>query len=84
MAVANVLQPIIRFINPEMGRSTSSAKDVIDLAVSDELRGMEGHFVRRNTNESSPDSRVEKDQERIWRWSVELSGIGQEDTVLRL
>ncbi|KAF2686327.1 short-chain dehydrogenase/reductase-like protein sdr [Lentithecium fluviatile CBS 122367] len=84
IGVANWLQPLLHFLNPGMNRSESAARDVVDLAVSEEMKGKEGHFMRRAETESSPDSRVEGEQERVWGWSLGLIGVGKEDTVLDL
>lgn len=84
VTVGSFLQPLFASVNPKMNKSAAAGKDVIDIAVSEEWAGTEGHFLRRNRKESSKESLVEADQERVWKWSVGLSGVGKEDTVLRL
>jgi hypothetical protein len=84
ITIANTLQPLANFLNPNMNRSAAAAKDVIDIAVDPEFKGRDGHFIRRAEAESSPDSRIEEEQERVWQWSLKLCGVGQADTVLSL
>jgi hypothetical protein len=84
ITIANTLQPLVRRINPNMNRSATAAEDVVRMACGEELKGKEGHYIRKTETESSPDSRVEEEQERVWRWSLELCGVGKEDTMLDL
>jgi hypothetical protein len=67
-----------------MNTSAGAASDVVDLAVADEFAGKQGHFLFRQEDDSSPASRDEEMQRRLFAKSVEWCGIRQEDTVLSL
>lgn len=84
IGIAGFLQPLIKRFLPNMNTSAGAARDVVDLAVSDEFAGREGHFFLRDENDSSPASHDEEVQRRLFAKSVEWCGIRQEDTVLPL
>lgn len=69
-------------MKPTLRRSADSAKDVVDLAVKEEFKGIDGHFEMRKKAASSPDSLDEEMQRRLWEKSVEWCGLKKEDTVL--
>lgn len=82
--VANLLQPLLRYLNPTFRRSADAAKDVIDLAVSPEYVGQDGYFIMNKKATSSLASKDENMQAALWRKSLEWSAISQSDTVLPL
>jgi NAD(P)-dependent dehydrogenase (short-subunit alcohol dehydrogenase family) len=67
-SIANVIA-----LSPEKGARTS-----IYLASSPEVEGVSGrYFVKEKPVESSPQSRDQAAWERLWRLSVEMTGIGE-------
>jgi hypothetical protein len=82
--IANLLQPVLKFINPVLRRSATAAKDIIDFAVGPHGEGKTGYFIMKNKAESSRQSQDEDMQVRLWNQSIEWAGIKQEDTVLTL
>jgi retinol dehydrogenase-12 len=67
-SLANVIA-----MSPEKGARTS-----IYLASSPEVEGISGrYFVKEKPVESSPQSRNQAAWERLWRLSVEMSGVGE-------
>ncbi|KAJ4356517.1 uncharacterized protein N0V89_004551 [Didymosphaeria variabile] len=84
IGIANFLQPLVKRLNPKLNSSANAARDVVDLAVTEEFAGKEGHFLMREHDDSSPDSHNEKVQGRLFAKGVEWCGIRQEDTALPL
>ncbi|KAJ4294203.1 hypothetical protein N0V90_007893 [Kalmusia sp. IMI 367209] len=78
------LQPLAKRFNPRINSTSGAARDVVDMALADEFAGKEGHFVLREQQDSSPDSRDENMQGKLWDKSIEWCAIKQEDTVLPL
>lgn len=78
------LQPLVKLLVPQFNSSAGAAKDVVDVAVADEFKGKEGHYLMRKAEDSSPDSHDEAVQGKLFAKSVEWCGVKQEDTVLRL
>ena len=59
-------------LSPEQGARTS-----IYLASSPEVEGVSGrYFVKEKPVVSSPQSRDQAAAERLWRLSVEMTGVG--------
>lgn len=78
------LQPLANRFNPRINSSAGAARIVVDMALTDEFAGKEGHFVLREQEDSSPDSRDETVQGKLWEKGIEWCGIRQDDTVLLL
>ncbi|KAF2012414.1 NAD(P)-binding protein [Aaosphaeria arxii CBS 175.79] len=82
--IANIFQPLLRWLDPSLRRCADAAKDVIDLAVGSQYVGQDGYYVMGKKAESSNASRDEGMQRLLWEKSLMWSRIGQEDTVLTL
>lgn len=76
------LQPVLKYVKPSLRTSADAGKDVVELAVSEKFAGQEGHFEMRAKADSSPDSKNEEMQKRLWDKSVEWCGIEEKDTAL--
>ncbi|KAF2465119.1 NAD(P)-binding protein [Lindgomyces ingoldianus] len=90
--IANLLQPLLKLLNPAFRRSADAARDVIDLAVGPQYAGKDGYFIMRKKADSSDASKNsvsnryknEDMQGILWKKSLEWAGINQKDTALPL
>ncbi|CAG8960347.1 hypothetical protein HYFRA_00012421 [Hymenoscyphus fraxineus] len=69
------LGPIFSLLMPMMRTSAKAAADVVDLAMSPKYAGEQGFFTLNKKDESSPESRDEFKQEKLWGKSAEWAGI---------
>ncbi|KAL8730887.1 MAG: hypothetical protein Q9166_003814 [cf. Caloplaca sp. 2 TL-2023] len=80
--VIGPLQPLLRFMDPTMRTSAEAGKDVIQLATNEAYPGDRGYFTMLKKDESSPESRDEAKQERLWVKTAEWAGVEDGDTAL--
>lgn len=80
--VLQPLRPIIRFADPTLRTSAKAGADVLDLALGQVHPGERGYFDYLRKAESSPESRDEGKQERVWAKTVEWAGITKENSRL--
>lgn len=77
------LSPLLRaMVDPTMRSAKDAGVDVIDLAIGKVYMHAEGYFTMRKKDESSAESRDEREQEVLWMKTLEWTGIGEEDTIV--
>lgn len=81
--VMRPLRPLLRFIDPTMRTSAEASVDVIDLATNKAYPGERGYFTLLAKDVSSPESRDEEKQRKLWVKSAEWAGITGENTALK-
>ncbi|OTA95585.1 hypothetical protein M434DRAFT_393638 [Hypoxylon sp. CO27-5] len=77
------LLPLLKLQNPQMRTGADSAVDAIELALDHVSQGERGYFEMLEKAESSPESRDEVKQERLWTKSAEWAGINKDKTALK-
>ncbi|KAI0551103.1 hypothetical protein F4679DRAFT_180524 [Xylaria curta] len=80
--VLQPLQPVLRFIMPDMRRSADAGVDVAELALNRKHVGERGYFRLMVSGPSSAESLDETKQERLWVKTAEWADITGEDTAL--
>ncbi|KAI0844634.1 NAD(P)-binding protein [Daldinia vernicosa] len=80
--IVQPLLPLMRYANPQMRLGAESAVDAIELALDHVYPGERGYFELLQKDESSPESRDEVKQERLWVKSAEWAKINKENTAL--
>lgn len=73
---------LLRLMDPTMRTSAEAGADVIDLAVNISHPGERGYFNLLRKDDSSPESRSEETQRRLWAKSTEWVGVTSKDTAL--
>lgn len=73
---------LLRLMDPTMRTSAEAGADVIDLAVNISHPGERGYFTLLRKDDSSPDSRSEETQRKLWAKSAEWVGVTLKDTAL--
>lgn len=79
MKFITALFPLMHWLQPRLRLSKHAARDVVDLALSDEFKDQEGHFDQRVPGPTSPESLDETLQRRLWEKSVEWCGLKAKD-----
>ncbi|KAH7132198.1 short-chain dehydrogenase/reductase-like protein sdr [Dendryphion nanum] len=79
MKFITALFPLMHWLQPRLRLSKHAARDVVDLALSDEFKDQEGHFDLRVPGPTSPESLDETLQRRLWEKSVEWCGLKAKD-----
>ncbi|KAI0836410.1 NAD(P)-binding protein [Hypoxylon sp. FL0890] len=77
------LLPLFRLQNPQMRTGADSAVDAIELALDHVNPGERGYFELLEKADSSPESRDEVKQEKLWTKSAEWAGINKNNTALK-
>lgn len=67
-----------------MRTSAEAGADVIDLAVNISHPGERGYFNFLRKDDSSPESRREETQRKLWAKSTEWVGVTSKDTALEI
>ncbi|KAI1769307.1 NAD(P)-binding protein [Hypoxylon sp. FL1150] len=81
--VVRPLLPLFRRYNPRMRTGAESAVDTIELALGNVHSGYRGYLELLEKDESSPESRDEAKQERLWTKSAGWAKINKDNTALR-
>ncbi|KAI0894719.1 NAD(P)-binding protein [Annulohypoxylon nitens] len=76
------LLPLMKYQNPQMRLGADSGIDTIELALDRVHPGERGYFELLEKAESSPESRDESKQEKLWVKSAEWAGISKGNTAL--
>jgi hypothetical protein len=58
-----------------MRASAKAGVDVVDLSMSPKYVGEQGYFTLNKKDESSPESRDESKQDKLWKKSAEWAGV---------
>ncbi|KAI1746058.1 hypothetical protein F4680DRAFT_9054 [Xylaria scruposa] len=82
--VLQPLQPVLRFIMPDMRRSADAGVDVAELALGQKYVGERGYFRLMVSGPSSAESLDETKQEKLWVKTAEWANITGENTVLNI
>ncbi|KAI1141757.1 NAD(P)-binding protein [Hypoxylon sp. FL0543] len=77
------LLPLLRLQNSQMRTGADSAGDAIELALDHVNPGERGYFELLEKAESSPESRDEAKQGKLWVKSAEWAGINKGNTALK-
>ncbi|KAI1208232.1 NAD(P)-binding protein [Annulohypoxylon truncatum] len=77
------LLPLLKYQNPQMRLGADSGVDAIELALDRVHPGERGYFELLEKAESSPESRDESKQEKLWIKSAEWARISKDNTALR-
>ncbi|OAQ59573.1 short-chain dehydrogenase [Pochonia chlamydosporia 170] len=78
------LLPILRLImGPTLRTAAPAGADVVDLTLSPEYAGKRGFFTLLQDDESSPDSRDEEKQARLWKQTLLWAKVTKDSTVLQ-
>jgi hypothetical protein len=81
--VLNPLGPILKFVVPTLRTTTLAAKDLIEIAVGDDYRDVNGYYLMSSKDSSSPESLDEKKQEMVWKKSLQWASISPDETALK-
>ncbi|KAI2464740.1 NAD(P)-binding protein [Annulohypoxylon bovei var. microspora] len=77
------LLPLLQYQNPQMRTGADSGVDAIELALDRVHPGDRGYFELLEKDESSPESRDESKQEKLWIKSAEWARISKNNTALQ-
>lgn len=77
--VLQPLGPLFHLLIPTMRTSAAAGADIVELALNSKYEGEQGFFTLLKKDESSPESRDEYKQEKLWFKSAEWAGIKTED-----
>ncbi|KAI9784388.1 MAG: hypothetical protein M1816_000859 [Peltula sp. TS41687] len=80
--VMQPLRPLLRLKDPTMRTAAEAGVDVVDLAMNRAFPGERGYFTLLKRDISSPESRDEKKQRKLWVKSAEWARITRENTAL--
>ncbi|KAI1746612.1 hypothetical protein F4782DRAFT_544129 [Xylaria castorea] len=81
--VLQPLQPVLRFVVPDVRRSADAGADVAELALNQKHVGECGYFRLMVPGPSSAESLDETKQERLWVKTAEWANITSESTALK-
>lgn len=81
--VIQPLRPLLRFMDPTMRTSGEAGRDIAKLATNNAFPGERGYFTLLHKDESSPDSKKEVLQQRLWKKTLEWGRITSENTALK-
>lgn len=76
------LGPVFHFLIPTMRTSATAGADVIELALNPKYEGERGFFTLLEKDESSPESRDESKQQKLWVESAQWAGITSDNTAM--
>ncbi|KAI0888123.1 NAD(P)-binding protein [Annulohypoxylon maeteangense] len=77
------LLPLLKYQNPQMRLGADSGADAIELALDRVHPGERGYFELLEKDESSPESRDESKQEKLWIKSAQWARISKDNTALK-
>ncbi|KAI1099436.1 NAD(P)-binding protein [Jackrogersella minutella] len=77
------LLPLLKYKNPQMRTGAESGVDTIELALDRVHSGERGYFELLEKDESSPESRDEVKQQKLWKKSAEWAKINKHITALQ-
>jgi len=81
--VIGPLRPVLRLMDPTMRTAAEAGADVADLAINKVSPGERGYFALLKKDTSSPDSKNEDKQRKLWAKSAEWARITRENTALK-
>jgi NAD(P)-dependent dehydrogenase (short-subunit alcohol dehydrogenase family) len=77
------LLPILRLVvDPTLRTAAPAGVDVVELALNPEYAGKRGFYTLLEEDTSSPDSRDEGKQSRLWAQTLVWAGITRQNTAL--
>ncbi|KAF2657850.1 putative short-chain dehydrogenase [Lophiostoma macrostomum CBS 122681] len=83
-----VLKPLLPLLKlamgPKLRRSAPAGVDVIELSVNAKYVDKRAYYTMSQESESSPDSKDEEKQEKLWNKTLEWAKITSEKTTLKL
>ncbi|KAL9062527.1 MAG: hypothetical protein Q9157_008842 [Trypethelium eluteriae] len=83
-----VLKPLLPLLKLLMGPTLRTAApagvDVVELSLNPIYLGKRGFFTLLQEDQSSPDSRDERKQQRLWNKTLEWAKITKENTALQI
>lgn len=82
MKVLGTLQPIMKYAIPTLRSVKSAAVDLIELSVGKEYVGTRGFYEMSKPGESSPESKDEAKQQKLWLKTLEWAHVTKSDTTL--
>lgn len=82
MKVLGTLQPVMKYAIPTLRSANAAAVDLIEVAVGKEYVGTRGFYQMSKPGESSPESKDEAKQQKLWLKSLEWAGVSKDDTAL--
>ncbi|MCJ1247586.1 hypothetical protein MMC30_004801 [Trapelia coarctata] len=82
--VVRPLRPILRLMDPTMRTAAEAGTDVADIATNKASPGERGYFTLLKKDSSSPDSKDEEKQQKLWVKSAEWARITGENTALKV
>lgn len=82
--VIGPLRPLLRLMDPTMRLSAAAGADVVELATNRAFPGERGYFTMLKKDESSPDSRDETVQMRVWEKTLQWGKVTKEKTALKI
>ncbi|KAI5791974.1 short-chain dehydrogenase/reductase-like protein sdr [Geopyxis carbonaria] len=80
--ILSPLAPVLRRAIPTLRNSSVAAKDMVEVAVGESVKGKRGYFTMAAEDRSTEEAYDEAKQELLWRKSLEWAGIKPADTVL--
>lgn len=80
--VLSPLQPLLKFLIPTLRSVTTAGIDLIEISIGEQAtKG--GYYTMMNSDASSPESKDEGKQRKLWSKSLEWAGITQDKTALK-
>lgn len=81
--VLKPLQPVLKYVIPDLRPAKVAAVDLIELSVGKSHAGASGYYTMARAEATSPDSSDEEKQRALWVKSLEWAGITEEKTDLK-
>lgn len=82
--VLSPLQPVLRYMAPNLRTSTEAGVDLVEFAIGAKFAGKRGYFTMLDSDKSSKESYDEEKQNTVWKKSLEWANVSPEDTVLKI
>ncbi|KAI9737227.1 MAG: hypothetical protein M1818_005759 [Claussenomyces sp. TS43310] len=77
------LRPLLRLTDPTMRTAAEAGVDVVELATNKAYPGERGHLTLLKMDASSPASKDEEKQRKLWLKSAEWARVTRENTALK-